>query len=135
MSREEKEKENDLDPENDYDLSGSHPSDNEKRAHHNDLERKMRVQIKDSFDSLKDAIPTLHGNKSSWAKILNEASKYIVFLQENNGRNFRDIEDLRGQNAHLENQIRALETARRSGNLSSMAMSQSDLDKEDDCII
>ena len=135
MSREEKEKENDLDPENDYDLSGSHPSDNEKRAHHNDLERKMRVQIKDSFDSLKDAIPTLHGNKSSWAKILNEASKYIVFLQENNGRSFRDIEDLRGQNAHLENQIRALETARRSGNLSSMAMSQSDLDKEDDCII
>ena len=133
MSKEEKEKENDLDPENN--LSGSHPSDNEKRAHHNDLERKMRVQIKDSFDSLKDAIPTLHGNKSSWAKILNEASKYIVFLQENNGRNFRDIEDLRGQNAHLEYQIRALEMARRSGNLSSMAMSQSDLDKEVDCII
>ena len=70
MSKEEKEKENDLDPGNDY----------EKRAHYNDLERKIRVQIKDSFDSLKDAIPTLHGNKSSWAKILNEASKYIVFL-------------------------------------------------------
>ena len=66
---------------------------------------------------------------------MNEASKYIVFLQENKGRNFRDIEDLRGQNAHLENQIRALEMARRSGNLSSMEMSQSDLDKEDDCII
>ena len=64
MSKEEKE--NDLDPENDYDLSGSHPSDNEKRAHHNDLERKMRVQIKDSFDSLKDAIPTLHGNRSKF---------------------------------------------------------------------
>ena len=45
MSKEEKEKENDLDPETDYDLSWSHPSDNEKRAHHNDLVRKMRVQI------------------------------------------------------------------------------------------
>ena len=62
MSKEEKEK--DLDPENN--LSGSHPSDNEKRAHYNDLERKIRVQIKDSFDSLKDAIPTLHGNRSKF---------------------------------------------------------------------
>ena len=89
-------------------LVGSHLSENEERPHDNDLERKMRVHVKDSFDRLKDAISTLHGNKSSWAKILNEASKYIVFLQENNGRSFRDIEDLRGQNAHLENQIRAL---------------------------
>ena len=37
-----------------------------------------------------------------------EASKYIPFLQENNGKNFKDFEDLREQNAHLENQIRAL---------------------------
>ena len=48
--------------------------------------------------------PTLYRYKSSWEKILKETSKYTVLLQENNGKNFKDIEDLRGQNAHLENQ-------------------------------
>ena len=32
---------------------------NGKRAHHNELERKRRDHIKDSFSGLKDAIPTL----------------------------------------------------------------------------
>ena len=31
----------------------------DKRAHHNALERKRRDHIKDSFTGLKDAIPTL----------------------------------------------------------------------------
>ena len=48
---------------NEDDLSGganlSHLSDSEKRAHHNALERKRRDHIKDSFNGLKDAIPTL----------------------------------------------------------------------------
>ena len=35
----------------------------EKRAHHNALERKRRDHIKDSFHGLRDAIPTLHGEK------------------------------------------------------------------------
>ena len=71
-------------------------------------------------------------DSANYGKCLLEASKYIPFLQENNGKNFKDFEDLRGQNGHLENQIRALEKAKRSGNLSSMAMSQSDLVKEDE---
>ena len=33
--------------------------DQDKRAHHNMLERKRRDHIKDSFSSLKDAVPTL----------------------------------------------------------------------------
>ena len=37
----------------------SHLSDSDKRAHHNALERKRRDHIKDSFNGLKDAIPTL----------------------------------------------------------------------------
>jgi len=128
--------ENDLDSENEDDLSGganlSHLSEHEKRAHHNALERKRRDHIKDSFSGLKDAIPTLQGDKSSRAQILKKASEYIAFMRQNNGRNSKDIEDLRRQNAHLENQIRALEKAKSSGNFSSMTMSQSDLDKEDE---
>ena len=35
----------------------------EKRAHHNALERKRRDHIKDSFSSLRDSVPALHGEK------------------------------------------------------------------------
>lgn len=35
----------------------------DKRAHHNALERKRRDHIKDSFSSLRDSIPSLHGEK------------------------------------------------------------------------
>merc|ERR1712107_235506 len=134
MSDEERELENDLDSENEDDGAGnlSSMSENDKRAHHNLLERKRRDHIKDSFNGLKDAIPTLQGDKSSRAQILKKASEYIAFMRQNNGRNSKDIEDLRRQNAHLENQIRALEKAKSSGNFSSMTMSQSDLDKEDE---
>lgn len=37
----------------------------EKRAHHNALERKRRDHIKDSFHGLRDAVPTLQGEKVS----------------------------------------------------------------------
>lgn len=35
----------------------------EKRAHHNALERKRRDHIKDSFTSLREAVPALQGEK------------------------------------------------------------------------
>ena len=80
MSEDERELENELDSEvvqyldilcifdpynncqNEEDGGGanlSHLSDSDKRAHHNALERKRRDHIKDSFNGLKDAIPTL----------------------------------------------------------------------------
>ena len=100
----------------------SHLSDSDKRAHHNALERKRRDHIKDSFNGLKDAIPTLQvfltllltlvwsnyllqGDKSSRAQILKKASEYIAFMRRKNGSHATDIEDLRRQNAHLENQV------------------------------
>lgn len=36
----------------------------DKRAHHNALERKRRDHIKDSFSSLKNAVPTFNGEKA-----------------------------------------------------------------------
>ena len=53
----------DLDLDSDDEGSGgglsSLPHGQDKRAHHNALERKRRDHIKDSFTGLKDAIPTL----------------------------------------------------------------------------
>lgn len=46
----------------------------EKRAHHNALERKRRDHIKDSFTALRDAVPSLQGEKV--VSILNE--QYIT---------------------------------------------------------
>ena len=83
----------------------SQPSEHGKRAHHNELERKRRDHIKDSFSGLKDAIPTLQGDKCSRAQILKKASEYIAFMRRKNGSHSNDIEDLRRQNAHLENQV------------------------------
>ena len=37
----------------------------DKRAHHNELERKRRDHIKDSFYGLRDCIPSLLGEKVS----------------------------------------------------------------------
>ncbi|KFQ27601.1 Protein max, partial [Mesitornis unicolor] len=41
----------------------SFPSQADKRAHHNALERKRRDHIKDSFHSLRDSVPSLQGEK------------------------------------------------------------------------
>eukprot|EP00090_Calanus_glacialis_P001703 TRINITY_DN11229_c0_g1_i1.p1 TRINITY_DN11229_c0_g1~~TRINITY_DN11229_c0_g1_i1.p1 ORF type:complete len:185 (-),score=49.49 TRINITY_DN11229_c0_g1_i1:157-711(-) len=103
--------ERDLDLDSDEDGSGtgsgfsSLPHGQDKRAHHNALERKRRDHIKDSFTGLKDAIPTLQGDKSSRAQILKKASEYIAFMRRKNGSHSNDIEDLKRQNNHLENQV------------------------------
>merc|ERR1712107_884453 len=117
MSDEERELENDLDSENEDDGAGnlSSMSENDKRAHHNLLERKRRDHIKDSFTGLKDAIPTLQGDKTSRAQILKKASEYIAFMRRKNSTHAYDIEDLKRQNQHLENQIRLMEKAKSTG--------------------
>jgi len=101
---------------------GSTPANNEgRRAHHNALERKRRDHIKDSFTGLKDAIPTLQGDKSSRAQILKKASEYIAFMRRKNTSHSNDIDDLKRQNQHLENQIRSLEKAKSMGQFTSAA--------------
>ena len=70
-----------------FDVS-SHYQD--KRAHHNALERKRRDHIKESFTGLRDAIPTLaQGDKSSRAQILKKASEYISFMRKKNNNHQR----------------------------------------------
>ncbi|XP_036437886.1 protein max isoform X4 [Colossoma macropomum] len=84
-------------------------SDADKRAHHNALERKRRDHIKDSFHSLRDSVPTLQGEKASRAQILDKATEYIQYMRRKNHTHQQDIDDLKRQNALLEQQVRALE--------------------------
>lgn len=87
----------------------------DKRAHHNALERKRRDHIKDSFSHLRDSIPSLQGEKASRAQILNKATDYIQFMRRKNHAHQTDIDDLKRQNLILDQQVRALEKARTSG--------------------
>jgi Max protein len=84
----------------------------DKRAHHNALERKRRDHIKDSFSSLRDSVPSLHGEKASRAQILKKAAEYIAFMRRKNTTVQADIDDLKRQNKVLEEQIRTLEKAK-----------------------
>ncbi|KPP58870.1 protein max-like [Scleropages formosus] len=79
-------------------------SDADKRAHHNALERKRRDHIKDSFHSLRDSVPALQGEKASRAQILDKATEYIQYMRRKNHTHQQDIDDLKRQNALLEQQ-------------------------------
>ncbi|XP_054910527.1 protein max isoform X1 [Poeciliopsis prolifica] len=86
----------------------------DKRAHHNALERKRRDHIKDSFHSLRDSVPSLQGEKASRAQILDKATEYIQYMRRKNHTHQQDIDDLKRQNALLEQQVRALEKVKGS---------------------
>ncbi|ELK09867.1 Protein max [Pteropus alecto] len=98
-------------------LSGLLRLEADKRAHHNALERKRRDHIKDSFHSLRDSVPSLQGEKASRAQILDKATEYIQYMRRKNHTHQQDIDDLKRQNALLEQQVRALEKARSSAQL------------------
>ncbi|XP_070577393.1 protein max-like [Ptychodera flava] len=111
--------ERDIDIESDDEDPSTPPNcrnEAEKRAHHNALERKRRDHIKDSFNGLKESIPTLQGEKASRAQILNKATDYIQFMRRKNNAHQSDIDDLKKQNETLDKQINALEKARATGN-------------------
>jgi len=93
----------------------------DKRAHHNALERKRRDHIKDSFSSLRDAIPLLHGekinsHKASRAQILKKAAEYIDHMRKKNNDHQKDIDLLKRENKLLEEKIKALEEFKNSSN-------------------
>ncbi|XP_050037097.1 protein max isoform X6 [Dermacentor andersoni] len=89
------------DEERDVDIE----SDADKRAHHNALERRRRDHIKFSFTSLRDAVPSLQGEKASRAQILKKAADYIQSMRRKNTAHLQDIEDLKRQNKLLEEQM------------------------------
>ncbi|KAG8197878.1 hypothetical protein JTE90_024276 [Oedothorax gibbosus] len=96
-------------------------SDADKRAYHNLLERKRRDHIKDSFSSLRDALPAFKGDKASRAQILKKAADYIQITRRKNASHLADIDDLKRQNRILEEEIRTLQKARATGNYEAAA--------------
>ncbi|XP_066529626.1 protein max-like isoform X2 [Hoplias malabaricus] len=134
----------DIEVDSDEESSRFHPVA-DKRAHHNALERKRRDHIKDSFHSLRDSVPSLQGEKegvclsqehfhrslhvgasaqASRAQILDKATEYIQYMRRKNHTHQQDIDDLKKQNALLEQQVRALEKAK--GNVQLQASYSSD---------
>ncbi|OCT68851.1 hypothetical protein XELAEV_18040156mg [Xenopus laevis] len=93
----------DIEVESDED-SSRFPYSADKRAHHNALERKRRDHIKDSFHGLRDSVPALQGEKASRAQILDKATEYIQYMRRKNHTHQQDIDDLKRQNALLEQQ-------------------------------
>jgi len=87
----------------------------EKKAHHNALERKRRDHIKDSFSGLRDSIPSLAGEKSSRAQILHKATEHIQYMRRKNQSNQADIDELKRHNMMLDEQVRQLEKTRANG--------------------
>ncbi|XP_017041517.1 protein max [Drosophila ficusphila] len=81
----------------------------EKRAHHNALERRRRDHIKESFTNLREAVPTLKGEKASRAQILKKTTECIQTMRRKISENQKDIEEIKKQNSLLDQQIRALE--------------------------
>lgn len=81
--------------------SGSPSIDDDRRAHHNELERRRRDHIKDHFIALKNSIPLLEGEKSSRALILKRAVDYITLLQAQLKESKLEIEDQKRRNDQL----------------------------------
>lgn len=86
-------------------------SKEDRRKHHNALERKRRDHIKGSFTALRDQVPQLNGEKASRALILNAARDFITQVQGTNQTLETEVDDLQRQNELLNEQIRALELA------------------------
>jgi len=111
-----------IDIESDADDEDTQTFDSDdKRAHHNALERKRRDHIKDSFHSLRDCVPqddqlktdrshrTNSSSKTSRAQILRQAAEYIIRMRDKTMQNDKHIQILKQQNEELHQQIKALQ--------------------------
>ncbi|CAD5234982.1 unnamed protein product [Bursaphelenchus xylophilus] len=92
---------NDFSDDDESPKSGSPSIDEDRRAHHNELERRRRDHIKDHFMALKGSIPLLEGEKSSRALILKRAVDYIKMLQTQVKETKTEVEELKRRNETL----------------------------------
>jgi len=111
----------DIDIESDEDDTSSSLGGNQfasevdKKAHHNQLERKRRDHIKASFTSLRDVIPQIRREKSSRAQILKSATEYIQNMSKKNSNMLKDIDNMKRSNHILRQQVLAAEKSRPGG--------------------
>ncbi|KAI8784553.1 protein max [Biomphalaria glabrata] len=132
MSMSDEDREIDIESDADDEESPQTFSSDDKRAHHNALERKRRDHIKDSFHSLRDCVPqddtkTNTSSKTSRAQILRQAAEYIIRMRDKTMQNDRHINILKQQNDDLQSQIKALQKSQAGGKA---VLSSSFLDEE-----
>ncbi|CAL8076502.1 unnamed protein product [Calicophoron daubneyi] len=85
------------------------PGDDNRRDHHNQLERKRRASIKSSYNDLREAIPSLRGSKASRAVILQRAVECIEDLTRCNQDRTHCLEALKRQNDVLDQRVQELQ--------------------------
>lgn len=85
------------------------PGDDNRRDHHNQLERKRRASIKTSYNDLREVIPSLRGSKASRAVILQRAVECIEELVKLNRDHTHCVETLKRQNDALESKVQDLQ--------------------------
>uniref|UniRef100_D3TQQ3 Protein max n=2 Tax=Glossina morsitans morsitans TaxID=37546 RepID=D3TQQ3_GLOMM len=120
------------DDDNDSDTGTSIPQRNstqnftqeEKRAHHNALERKRRDHIKESFTNLREAVPSLKGEKASRAQILKKTTDCIQNMRRKIQANQKDVNELKHQIAILEEEVRLLESAKNGSEIDASSYHQ-----------
>ncbi|KAA3682471.1 uncharacterized protein DEA37_0007227 [Paragonimus westermani] len=83
--------------------------DDNRRDHHNQLERKRRASIKTSYNDLREVIPSLRGTKASRAVILQRAVDCIEDLVRQNRDHVHCVEELRRKNDLLYSRNQVLE--------------------------
>ncbi|CAG5129506.1 unnamed protein product [Candidula unifasciata] len=120
MSMSDEDREIDIESDADDEESPQNFNSDDKRAHHNALERKRRDHIKDSFHSLRDCVPqddnkTNSSTKASRAQILRQAAEYIIRMRDKTIQNDRHISKLKQQNEELQAQIKALQKSQNGG--------------------
>ncbi|PAV84481.1 hypothetical protein WR25_18289 [Diploscapter pachys] len=86
------------------------PSLEDRRAHHNELERRRRDHIKDHFMVLRDSIPLIDGEKPSRALILKRAVEYISLMQSKLQEHQKREEELKKRNELLEERLLQTQT-------------------------
>ncbi|XP_077555131.1 protein max-like isoform X3 [Haemaphysalis longicornis] len=83
-------------------------SDAERRAHHNALERRRRDGIKENFNALRNAVPSLQGVRASRAQILHQTAAYIANTRRKNAEYQADLDAVQRESKYIEKQIRLL---------------------------
>ncbi|XP_054828330.1 protein max isoform X2 [Eublepharis macularius] len=89
----------------------------ERRANVCVLKRNEEMTCYSSVAGITTELSAEAQYKASRAQILDKATEYIQYMRRKNHTHQQDIDDLKRQNALLEQQVRALEKARSSAQL------------------
>lgn len=83
-------------------VKGQLHKDEDKRAHHNVLERRRRDHLKDSFSQLRESMPSFRNERASRTEILVQAADFIISRVQKNTLMQQELDALIKENKKLE---------------------------------